>query len=239
VRYIELLSVREYGKDAGPILPLVSDDPDALKRSPLYTLVSPDDDMSEVASSLMGPGPWTFHQDLHLPTDCSMMHITNKNRNSNLIITHLLKCIIRVERGDDFQVDLKTGHRKQFDIVIQAPVHILSCRCNPEWTSLPRYSETFDDVTNALSKCPCEIRRAEAFKTTTLPRSVTLEPMTSSQSSDSSVSMAETSPVNSGMPSLRQRDTVYDRNARYERLVSGQESEIGEVPPAYDFLHQL
>jgi hypothetical protein len=41
-------------------------------------------------------------------------------------VTHLLKCVMRVERGDDVAIDPKTGKRKLFDIVVQMPVHILS-----------------------------------------------------------------------------------------------------------------
>lgn len=33
---------------------------------------------------------------------------------------------MRVERGDDNALDIKTGKRKLFDIVVQTPVHILS-----------------------------------------------------------------------------------------------------------------
>ncbi|KAG6879922.1 hypothetical protein C0992_009586 [Termitomyces sp. T32_za158] len=123
---IDLLCVREPGKNAGPILPLQSDDVDAFKNSPLYALITPDDDVSEMASELMGPGPWTFHQDLQLPISCSLIHFTNKNRRSNMIVTHQLKFVMRVERGDDLHVDAKTGKRKMFDIVIQAPITILS-----------------------------------------------------------------------------------------------------------------
>jgi hypothetical protein len=34
--------------------------------------------------------------------------------------------MIRVERGDDEQLDPKTGKRKRFDVILQMPVHILS-----------------------------------------------------------------------------------------------------------------
>lgn len=125
---IQLLSLKTEGKNATPILPLDSDDVDAFKDSPLYTVRGPDDDPSEMASSLMGPGPWTFHQDLALPNSCSALRFTNKNRRSNISITHLLKCVIRVERGDDEAMDIKTGKRKLFDIVVQTPVQILSVR---------------------------------------------------------------------------------------------------------------
>lgn len=124
-----LLSIKGEGKGADPILPLESDSPDAFRNSPLFALVDPhstDAELSETASSLMGPGPWTFHQELQLPKSCNVMKFTNRNRRSNIIITHLIKVIMRVERGDDIHVDGKTGKRKLFDIVVQTPILILS-----------------------------------------------------------------------------------------------------------------
>lgn len=119
-----LLSIK--GDDNYPILPLQSDDPDALRQSPLFALIDPRDDLSEVASNLMGPGPWMLHQDLKLPDSCSQMKFTNKNHKSNIVVTHTLKLVIRVERGDDSTIDGKTGKKKLFDIVVQTPVLILS-----------------------------------------------------------------------------------------------------------------
>lgn len=109
-----------------PILPLPTDNPEALRYAPIYPLVDPNDDLTEVASSLKGPGPWTLHQNLKLPGSCAQMKFTNKNRKSNIIVTHTLKLVMRVERGDDFFIDPKTGKRKLFDIVVQTPVLILS-----------------------------------------------------------------------------------------------------------------
>ncbi|KAF8070739.1 hypothetical protein FPV67DRAFT_1041012 [Lyophyllum atratum] len=232
--HIALLSIKEQGKHGGHILPLDSDDVDAFRNSSLFALVTPDDDPSEMASSLMGPGPWNFHQDLQLPTSCSVMRITNKNRRSNVVITHQLKCVMRVERGDDLHLDPKTGKRKLFDIVIQTPIHILSCRCNPEWSSLPRYSESFEDTSTVVPRCPCDVRRAEEARIRSIMRPSALERMTSRQSADSFASAAETSPVSPGMmPSLRSDDSLYSRSNQYERLISGQESEMGEAPPTY------
>lgn len=120
-----LLSIKHDGKHPPAILPIETDDPNALTHSPLLPLLDPNEDLSEIASSLMGPGPWTFHKDLQLPESCSKVHFTNKNRRANMTITHNLKVVIRVERGDDAFVD-KHGKRKLFDIVVQTPVHILS-----------------------------------------------------------------------------------------------------------------
>lgn len=74
----------------------------------------------------MSPGPWEITANLELPKSCARMHFTNKHKRSNISITHTLKIVFRVERGDDEYVDAKTGLRKHFDIVVQTPMHILS-----------------------------------------------------------------------------------------------------------------
>lgn len=126
IRRLQLLSLKSH--HGGPILPLISDDPNAFRNSPLYTMLTPGEDASEQASSLMGPGPWSFHHDLQLPASCTLLHFTNRNKMSNIIVTHTLKIVVRVERGDDLHVDSKTGARKLFDIMVQTPVQILSVR---------------------------------------------------------------------------------------------------------------
>ena len=227
-----LLSLKLDTKDGGPILPLDSDDPEAFRHSPLYAVVARDEDPSAVASSLMGPGPWAFSYDLPLPASCAALHFTNRNKASNIVVQHTLKIVFRVERGDDAHMDPKTGKRKLFDIVVQTPVHILSCRCNPEWTALPRYTtDLLDDAPSAPRTCPCGVKlRARSKVRAGGPNE--LGP-TASRASTDSASTAETSPVGAGMASLRQ-DTLYNRNTQFERLVSGQESEAGEAPPSYD-----
>ncbi|KAJ7647686.1 hypothetical protein FB45DRAFT_206215 [Roridomyces roridus] len=223
VMRISLLSIKHDIKMGGQILPLESNDPEALTTSPLLGLTMPGDDISELASEWMGPGPWTFHNELEIPSSCSVLHFTNKSKKSNMCVTHLLKCVIRVERGDDTALDPKTGKRKLFDIVVQTPVHILSCRCSPEWMSLPQYSPCFDENPSGIApSCPCQVKRQDR-----------LRPTLTHHSSDSAASAAETSPVHGGMPSLQGSDTLFARNSLFERLMAGQVSELGEAPPAY------
>ena len=235
-----------------PILPLQSDDPDVLRHSPLFALVDPSEDLSEAASNLMGPGPWTLHQDLKLPGSCSQMKFTNRNYKSNIIVTHTLKIVMRVERGDDLVIDAKTGKRKLFDIVVQTPVFILSvsffflitsspfastpfqCRCNPEWTSLPRYSPVLQGSTDIVPRCPCRASHLYPSDVSTSTEAM----IASRHSSDSGASTTSTRSVNpSSIASLRQlhfNEAVLRSSSLFERLVSGQESVSGEVPPAYD-----
>lgn len=68
----------------------------------------------------------------------------------------------------------------------------------------------------------------------TPPHPATVVRVGSSQSLDSDVSAVETSAVNPIiMPSLRQDDSLFQQSRQYERLISGQESEMGEAPPKY------
>jgi hypothetical protein len=243
---IELLTLSDTGKVPRPILPLESDDEDVFKNSPLYALTQPEDDLSEVVANYLGPGPWTLTSNLKLPTSCRQMHISNKNRRSNVVITHLLKCVIRVERGDDLHVDSKSGKRRQFDITAQIPIQILSvrpfllsfllnrfphslcqCRCNPDWTSLPPYLASFDNGSSVIPECPCEVTRHGGGINThasTLERMTTGQPRTGSSGVDRSTANPTT---------LLRNDPLFNRSSQYERLISGQESELGEAPPIY------
>ncbi|ETW74835.1 hypothetical protein HETIRDRAFT_482638 [Heterobasidion irregulare TC 32-1] len=228
-----LLMLKNADKNGPSILPLVSDDPLAFMDSPLHALLGPDDDASEMASSLMGPGPWSFHTTLKLPTACGLLHFTNKNRKSNIQIAHTLKIVIRVERGDDLHIDPKTGKRKLFDIVVQTPVHILSastqCLCNSEHTSLPRYSEALEESFPQVRSCACPVkRRKQSVVPPSPPSSGLLERTISRMSSDSGASLAEVTAA----PHSRV-GTLFDQNVVYERLITGQQSESGEAPPAY------
>lgn len=125
VNRLPLLSLTPPTKEAH-LLPLPMDDPDAFKNSPLSQIINGDDDLSEVASKFMGPGPWHIQTEVPLPKSCSQLHFTNKNRKSNILVNHILKVIFRVQRGDDRDVDPVTGKRKMYDIVVQTPIHILS-----------------------------------------------------------------------------------------------------------------
>lgn len=126
VRRFSLLSLKLDSKEGGPILPIISDDPEAFKLSPFYEMVTTEGDPSGAASGLLGPGPWTLQRELALPTSCTQMHFSNQNQSANILITHTLQVVFRVERGDDQFMDQTTGGRKLFDIVIKIPVNILS-----------------------------------------------------------------------------------------------------------------
>ncbi|KAG9312095.1 hypothetical protein JVU11DRAFT_7379 [Chiua virens] len=70
MRRATLLAIRRSNSDerySEPILPLISNEPDAFRKSPLHRFVGPEENENEVASSFMGSGPWTIRHDLKLP----------------------------------------------------------------------------------------------------------------------------------------------------------------------------
>jgi len=238
VTRIDLVSIKyEGGRNARHILPLESDAPDAVRQSPLHALIGLDEDLDEVASSLMGPGPWTFHFDAPLPSSCQLMRFSNKNRRANVVISHVLKVVIRVERGDDLHVD-KTGKRKMFDIVIQSPIQILSCRCTPDRVSLPRYSESLDDASPIMPSCPCEAKRKQSG-----PKPAMFHHPHSNGVGESlpdyGATVVHSDPAHAvehtSLRSLHPAagSSTAQTSQQHERLVAGFETEFGEAPPAY------
>ncbi|KAH8115350.1 hypothetical protein DFH11DRAFT_1588801 [Phellopilus nigrolimitatus] len=251
-RRFELLSLRYPEREGPPVLPLTSD----YTNSPLHGLVDAPDE-SEAASSLMGPGPWSFQASLQLPKSCSDMHFTNKHKRSNIAISHILKIIFRVERGDDTFLDAKTGQRKHFDIVVQTPIHVLSCRCNPEWTALPRYSCLGLDTHSKTHSCPC-IHTRPGSSTTSSPGPSSASHHSSPfhslfhHNSDPHMHNSHTgdaSPGARGPPggvylpgeplSRLPSDTPSEIGSLFARLMAGEESELGEAPPQYEYIEPL
>ncbi|KAI9441621.1 hypothetical protein H4582DRAFT_1933824 [Lactarius indigo] len=112
-RHFNLLSLESRDKDS-PLLPLSR----TVRDSPLHDLPS------ELAANLMGTGPWPIQMALKVPS--KKLHFSNKNRRGPIQIFHTLKIVVRVERGDDKQMDPKTGQRKRSNVTLQMPVHILS-----------------------------------------------------------------------------------------------------------------
>ncbi|TFY60898.1 hypothetical protein EVJ58_g4850 [Rhodofomes roseus] len=235
---IVLMSVKNQQKDGPYILPLDSSDSQAFMHSPFAALVPEGEDVGEYASSLMGPGPWRIQTDLQLPEACNVLHFTNRNRRSNIFVTHMLKIIFRVERGDDQAVDPQSGRRKLFDIVVQTPIHILSCLCNADNLSLPPYSGAIEvqprhhpscnyvrPTRGSHSPANCELYPNTAFMS--LPggqRAATERIVTPTP--------AELHPIRP--PPLPRQESIFQRGAQFERLVAGQESELGEAPPSYE-----
>lgn len=147
IRRWDLLSLKYEDKRLLPVDLEHYDRPlDALSASPLFPYVCLDPYASAGTASggkntplhehrddalvnmLTADGPWMLHAELAIPKPCGWIHFTDRHPKSSLACHHLLKIIIRTERGDDVEVDPKTGRKKQFDIVVQTPIHILSVR---------------------------------------------------------------------------------------------------------------
>ncbi|KAH9819070.1 hypothetical protein DFH28DRAFT_62573 [Melampsora americana] len=99
-------------------------------------------------------GPWNLNFNLKVPT-CSSGKLGHQETNdascddskniqpscthfnSPISIKHYIRVVMRVERGDESSFD-KNGRKKQYDIILESPIRILSCRCKPY--ELPSYS---------------------------------------------------------------------------------------------------
>ncbi|KAK8849580.1 hypothetical protein IAR55_004915 [Kwoniella newhampshirensis] len=159
-----------------PLLPIISDDPNAAEQSPLAEMArqaalnNPPADAFDLErdvndsmyASLMEPtGPWHLEKDLTVPDCTSKIKFTTKHDLTNITVGHWLKVTIRVERGDDEAMDSK-GRRKQFDIIIETPIKILDCRVNPQWNSLPTYTATQRNVNAVPGVCSIHSGKANA-----------------------------------------------------------------------------
>jgi len=205
--------------DTKPLLPLSSDDPLAFENSPLAALRPLGANASNVVSDLLGPGPWPIRAVLRLPADCGLLHPTSRSGGCPVHIAHALRFTMRLSRGDDSAMDSKTTKRKRYDVVVRAPVHILSCYARAEYTTLPRYSETLDEsatLAPPAPSCPCAAERKRRAR----------------EGADQS--RVEASPVIPAPPFDVDPSELLERTLVYERLVSGHESVLGDAPPAYD-----
>ncbi|GAA5952135.1 hypothetical protein JCM3765_005206 [Sporobolomyces pararoseus] len=112
-----------------PMLPILSEDQNVLIDHPLRDWFINATSSDDTTPSLLDPnGPWHLEHNLQLPDCSSKINFSTHHEKANIAISHVLKIMIRVERGDDEFLDTK-GKRKRWDIVVETPVHLLSCRC--------------------------------------------------------------------------------------------------------------
>ncbi|KAG8929308.1 hypothetical protein FRC03_008933 [Tulasnella sp. 419] len=235
VRQLELINIRPINIHT-PLLPILSDSPDAARASPLAPYVE-GDDPSEVARQLLTPaGPWTLHLMLSVPDCTKKIHFTNKNSKAKIVVSHVLKIVMRVERGDDSAVDAR-GKRRQFDIIIESPIQILSCRCKPDWISLPTYSLFPADTRRQTFGCVCHPEDLSSSARQSRSR----DPERRSQSYTTHPPIAvglylnDLQSTHGGhrTPSVS-REALVDQTTRFARLVAGEELMSGEIPPSYE-----
>lgn len=148
VKKYEILRIQY--EDGSPLLPIVSDSPNALQLSPLRDwIVDPASTEGSGISTLDPLGPWLLESTLRVPDCASALHFSTAHDQANMTVVHSLKLCLRVERGDDEVLDTK-GNRKKFDIIIDAPIHILSCRTR-QAHHLPTYTTSPSAEQNALA----------------------------------------------------------------------------------------
>jgi hypothetical protein len=242
-----------------PLLPILSESASAAKDSPLAPLAraaalnnprefaefsNPEDD---VYASLLDPlGPWHLEKDLVVPDCHTRIKFTTKHEQTNIAIGHWLKVTIRVERGDDLAVDSK-GRRKQFDIIIETPIKILDCRINPQYNSLPSYERLGADQHPLQVGCSVHAKSggAEVLPKTVLigTSAVTNAASHTTHAASHAAHAVTDATFGTHSPQLRpelppnphasEDDTLLERNIVYDRLMSGQQTETGELPPTY------
>lgn len=71
---------------------------------------------------------------------------------ANIKVHHWIKVVLRLSKADPQPND--PAKRRHFEISIDSPVHLLSCRCTNANTQLPTYSDSSLAV-NARLPCPC------------------------------------------------------------------------------------
>ncbi|WRT69571.1 uncharacterized protein IL334_006559 [Kwoniella shivajii] len=237
-----------------PLLPIISDDPNAAENSPVAEMArqavinNPPTDVFDLErdpndsmyAQLMEPtGPWHLEKDLHIPDCTSKIKFTTKHDQTNITVGHWLKVTIRVERGDDEAMDTK-GRRKQFDIIIETPIKILDCRVNSHWNSLPTYSALNRGVSSIPGVCSVHGNKSTApiagsgrpeNNLISTASSIIIHPHASDVGS-SHIPRRATVDLTTG-PTETGEDSLLERNIVYDRLMSGQQTETGEIPPSY------
>ncbi|KAG8860096.1 hypothetical protein FRB96_004119 [Tulasnella sp. 330] len=226
IRRQVLLSLRHPDKSS-PLLPIFSNSVDAATSSVLAPYVEAES-ASEVAEHLLTlTGPWAFHFPLKVPDCTTKIHFTNKYSNAKISVSHVIKITLRVDRGES-DVDAR-GKRKQFDIIVECPVQLLSCRCNSEWINLPTYSAFALDPQQQAQMCVCRanaIRKAGQDDHRDMNADRHLSCGGLSPARPSLINAPPTLPIDNV--------EVAERNQQFARLVAGAESAAGETPPSYE-----
>lgn len=120
VKRYPLMALKHDSKPPVPLLPILSESTEAIWSSPLAAFavqaMQGNDTEDDAVASLLDPfGPWYLDTTLQVPDCSSRIRFTTKHAKTNMSLSHWLKLIIRVERGDDVAVDAK-GRRKQVSI---------------------------------------------------------------------------------------------------------------------------
>ena len=136
IRHPQSLSnMKTVARSAPPLLPILAQSsgdhsseavllPYADPPPTLLSESSATEHQAEALAHLLNlEGPWHLAGLLKVPL--SYLHVSHKHPTSFVTIKHSLKIFLRVEKGED-EVDPKTGRKKQFDIIIETPINVLS-----------------------------------------------------------------------------------------------------------------
>ncbi|KAH8921169.1 hypothetical protein BT69DRAFT_355026 [Atractiella rhizophila] len=225
----QLLKAEIPGEQRTAILPITSDEEDAFENSPLKKLfVAGEGDETQVPSLADPLGPWILEGELQLPDCQSNLHFSLVHEKALLAISHLLRIVIRVERGDDDHLDSK-GQRKLWDVIIESPLHILSCRCSQN--HLPTYFADGTIDLQASHQCGAvqPILVDHGFHHHEL--SDLERPQHSGSAFAHTIPQSPTTPT--APVDLRSAERALNHSLQFARLVSGEINAAGARPPAY------
>ena len=121
--------------------------------------------------------------------------------------------------------------------VSETPIKILDCRVNTAMNSLPSYS-TSNPAGMATPASVCSIhnnpRKQVALAPSNASNAPSYTPGSSTRPPDSRVSgLVPLGAARERQAAGGEEDTLLERNIVFDRLMSGQETETGEVPPTY------
>ncbi|GAA6000674.1 arrestin family protein [Rhodotorula paludigena] len=212
-----------------PLLPILSDDPDVLSTHPLKDFFINATSSDDSTPSLLDPiGPWCMDGILQLPDCSSKLAVSTNHEKSNISITHTLKIMMRVERGDDEYLDSK-GNRKLWDIVVEAGAVMLSCRLAQN--VLPAYT----DATASVSG-PSGSGSSNSRSSRNAPRSThecgAHGPAPSSRPSNIPLGLGAGSTHRQNAGTAAPVATL-EQTLLLARLIAGETTPAGETPPAY------
>lgn len=95
-----------------PLLPILSESSEAIRDHPLAAFFINPTSSDDTTPSCLDPiGPWNLESFLQLPDCSSRLTFSTAHDEANISVSHLLKIMLRVERGDDEFLDSK-GKRK-------------------------------------------------------------------------------------------------------------------------------
>ncbi|GAA5827214.1 hypothetical protein JCM5353_007979 [Sporobolomyces roseus] len=238
----KVMLIRVDNKDPDEqMLPILSEDQNALLDHPLREWFINATSSDDTTPSLLDPdGPWHLEHNLQLPDCSSKINFSTHHEKANMAISHVLKIMIRVERGDDEFLDSK-GKRKRWDIVVETPVHLLSCRCAQNL--LPAYTASSATLSagpsGSTSGSSSIITRAIRTATgTSTPHEHTCGVPQPSTTGLRSTGIGAT--VHRAAASNHHPTPVasLEQNLLFARLISGETTPNGETPPTYQEISQ-